>query len=71
MKIYETQEYRGYGKSYFWYEYHLEGSKVVKYKCRQEKIFDGKESEWSEGKTEVDSWEVDDPELPDWLHKYL
>lgn len=72
MKIYETNEWKGYGKqNYYWNEYHLEDDKVVKYKCHRYKFFDGNENVWYKDKAAVESWSIDDSAMPDWLHQYL
>ena len=71
-KIYETNEWKGYGKqNYYSNEYVLEDDEVVKYKCNRFKTFDSDGSYWANEKRKVDSWDVDDPEMPDWLKEYL
>lgn len=70
--IYTTNEYKGYGKqNYYHNEYRLEGNRVVKYKCNRRKFFDGNESNWEMSESEDDSWEIGDPNMPDWLNQYL
>lgn len=49
----------------------LEDGVVTKYKCHRWKFFDGDESTWEREEEEVDSWSVNDPNMPEWLHQYI
>ena len=70
--IYVTQEYQGFGKqNYYRNEYRVSGDHVFKYKCHRQKAFNGHENRWSEEERIEDSWSLDDPNMPEWLRKYL
>ena len=71
MTIYTTNEWKGYGKEYYWNRYDVEGGDIVKYKCRRAKFFDGDENTWEEDEHEVDRWCIEDGNYPDWLNNYI
>lgn len=72
MTIYATQERPGgVTHSYYWNEYRLEDGQIVLYRCGRKRIFDGRENEWVHSERRKTSWTIDDPDLPDWLHKYI
>lgn len=72
MVIYTTNEWKGYGKkNYYWNEYRLVGNEVQKYECNRRKFFDGKENVWERNETLKESWNLDNPNMPNWLLQYL
>ena len=72
IRIYKTNEWKDYGKqNYYWNEYRLEGERVVKYKCHRCSFFDRNENNWEHEEEELESWALDDANMPDWLHNYL
>ena len=71
-KIYETNEWKGYGKqNYFRNEYRQEGNVISKVRCNRFKFFDGKENIWEETEKVVASWHIGDALMPEWLKKYI
>ena len=60
--IYKTKSRSGY-----WYEYVLQNNTITKYKHHRYNFFDGVESNMLEDVREVDSWELGDPSIPEWL----
>jgi len=71
MKLYETREWKGYGKSCFWNEYWLKDNVITKFKCSRTKFFDGKENVWSTGKKVMESWKIGSSIIPEWLKKIV
>ena len=43
----------------------------MKYAYRSRKFFDGHENNWEKEERIEQTWDIDDPNMPDWLHKYL
>lgn len=72
MVIYKTNTWNGHGKqNYYWNEYRLENDKVNEYKCHKFKFFDGHENEWDEDETLINSWNIEDSSMPEWLRQYI
>lgn len=70
--IYVTDQWKGFGKqNYFWNEYRFESGKVFKFKCHKHKHFDGDENAWLENEELIESWEITDPAIPEWLNQYI
>lgn len=71
-KIYETKEWKGYGKqNYYHNEYRTDEEKVYKVKCNRRKVFDGKENNWETSEKVTGSWKKTDSSLADWLKDLL
>lgn len=70
MTIYSTQE-RKHRNIWYHNEYRLEGDYVIRYSCSRSKFFDGHENEWNESENKTESWHLDDPNMPEWLHQYI
>lgn len=72
MTIYITREQKGHGKhEYYWNEYRLEEGVIVKYRCYRRKFFDGNENTWDEDEKVLESWTIDNPNMPEWLRQYI
>lgn len=72
MNIYTTNERKGYGKqNYYWNEYRQEGNEINKYKCNRHKFFDGNENNWETSEELVETWALDDPNMPEWIRQYI
>ena len=69
--IYVTDPYDGPGNSSSCYRYEQDGDKVTKYRVTCSKFFNGEENVKQKDVTEVDSWDIHDSDMPDWLNQYL
>ena len=70
--LYTTNEWKGYGKqNYYHNEYRQDGDVIEKVKCHRQKFFDGNENNWDTDEKVVDSWNVNDSNLPEWLKKLI
>ena len=71
MKIYKTKEWKGFGNSSSWNEYHQNNGVVTQYKCTSTKFFDGKENTKGVDMRKTASWKSNDSGMPSWLSKYV
>ena len=70
--LWSAQERKGFGKqNYNHNEYWLEGDVVNKYKCNRHKFFDGYENNWETSRSLEESWNKDDPGMPEWLKEKI
>ncbi len=66
--LHTTQEWSGYGKqNYYYNQYRLKDNTVYRFKCNRFKHFDGKENEWVNDERLDAKWDIDDPNMPEWL----
>jgi len=65
--IYITSEWSENNSSYYHYEYRDEGTCVVKYKC----LRNGVASVHKCKREKVDVWQKGDPDMPEWLKRYI
>ena len=69
--IYVTDLYDGPGKTSSCYRYEQNGDTVTKSRVTSMKFFNGDENVKEKSVREVDSWNINDPNMPGWLKKYL
>ena len=69
--IYVTQHSWKFGNTRYWYKYVLKGNIVTKVKCSTSKFFDGRENIREKYEEDVESWEIGDPKMPEWLYKFI
>ena len=72
MLVYKTKEQSDIEKlNYYWDEYHLVKNSVNKFKCHKFYISNGNKGEWQEEKELEIEWDINDPNIPEWLSDYI
>lgn len=72
MTVYTTDADKHNDKqNYYYNEYRTGEGNVVKYRCHRHRIADGDGSDWIIDEEQVDSWSLDDPNLPELLREHL
>ncbi len=72
MTVYTTCDHmRDGNRRYYHNEYRTEGEEVVKYICHQQMNLDDKGEKWLTLEESVDSWNYDDPDLPELVRKEM
>ena len=69
--LYTTKEWKDPCNNHYCNEYRQEGNIITKVKCSWGKFFDGKESEKSESEKVLETWKKGDPNIPEWLQKFI